>query len=131
MGKITVSDKKVSQDKLRVNLNTGKIKLISNLFKYRDKDTRQMIFFLPSLDITGYGTNEKKALEMLNFSIEEFFSWLMKQPHKQIDVELRKLGWKQVQYKNKEYSQTYVDGDGLLNNFNAVADEVERLTVEA
>lgn len=131
MGKLTISNKKVAQDTLRININKGKINLISNLFKYRDKDTRQIVYFIPSLAITGYGANEKKAMEMLKFSVEDFFSWLSKSPNKQIDEELKKLGWKHVQYKNKEYSQSYVDGDGKLHNFNAVGNEVERLTVQA
>lgn len=131
MGKLTISDKKITEDRLRLNLTKGKLKFSSTLFKYRDKDTRQIILYVPSLEISGYGIDEKKALEMLNFSMNDFFNVLTKLPHKQIDIELAKLGWKHVQYKNKEYSNSYVDGDGKLNNFNAVADEVEQLTVEA
>ena len=131
MAKITITHKKLTEDKLRINLNSGKIKLSSHLFKYRDKDTRQVVVYIPSLDITGYGATDKKAMEMINFAISNFFDWLTKLPHKQIDIELKKLGWEHVQYKSKEYSKSFVDEGGLLHSFNAVGDEVERLTIEA
>lgn len=131
MAKLIISDKIVAEDRLRLDLNKRKVKLTSSLFKYRDKDTRQIVLYVPSLDITGYGSDEEKASEMLQFSIGEFFQWVTKLSHRQIEEELKKLGWKHIQYKNKEYSQIYVDGDGKLHNFNAVADEVERLTVIA
>ena len=133
MGKIVISDKKNADDRLRLSLskNRKKASITAGLFKYRDKDTRQIVLYIPSLDITGYGSDEEKAMEMINFSIDQFFRWITTLPNKQVEMELKRLGWKHVLYKNKEYSQTYVDGDGKLTNFNAVADEVERLTVVA
>jgi hypothetical protein len=131
MAKISFSNKKIDTDTLRINLAKGKIKFHGNVLKYRDRDTRQIVIFIPSLDITGYGATEKKAQEMIHFLLGDFFAWLVKLPHSRIDTELRELGWKHLKYKNKEYSQAFIDGDGRLQNFNAVGDEVERLTVLA
>ena len=131
MAKVSFTNKSTNIDKLRINLNKKKVDFHGNVYKYRDKDTRQMVFHIPSLDLTGYGATVKKAQEMTSFLLTDFFTWLIKLPHSKIEKELRDLGWKQVQFNNKEYSQTFVDGDGRLQNFNAVADEVERLTVVA
>jgi hypothetical protein len=132
MGKIVVSDKKMLKEStLRVNLTKHKISFAGILFKYRDKDTRQIVVFIPSLDITGYGATDKKALVMLNFLMNDYLQWLGKLSPKQIEAELTGLGWKHVKFKNKEYSQSYVDQEGELHTFNAVGNEVEKLTVVA
>ena len=131
MPKITFTNKRVDTDTLRVNISKKKFTFKGNVLKYRDKDTRQIVIHIPSLDLTGYGATDKKAQEMINFLLVDFFAWLGKQNRDKIDNELRGLGWKRVEYSNKEYSRSFVDGDGKLQNFNAVADEVERLTLVA
>lgn len=131
MSKISFTTKPVDRDTLRVNMNKGKINFLGTVLKYRDKDTRQIVIFIPSLDITGYGATEKKAKEMISFLLNDYFAWLVKLSHNKIEAELRKLGWKHAEFSRKEYSQSFVDGDGRLQDFNAVADEVERLTLVA
>ena len=129
----TISDKKLKEEYLRINISKSKKKANCELtiFKYRDKDTRQIVLYIPSLEVTGYGSTEEKAQEMIKFSIDDFFHTLCTLSSKKIETELSKLGWKHHSLKNKEYSKVYVDGDGELKNFNAVADKVERLTLVA
>lgn len=126
-----VSGKKNANDTLRVNHKAGKINGRLGLFKYRDKDTRQLVLYIPSLEITSYGADDKKALEMLKFSVNDYFDLLFSMPAKKRELELSNLGWKHSPLKNKEFSKAYVDLSGKLKNLNAVADEVEALTVEA
>jgi hypothetical protein len=116
---------------LNINRNTGKIMFKLAAFRFRDKDTRQMVVYIPSLDISGYGATEKKAEEMINFSLENFLTYLMELPSKKMNAELENFGWKHSTLKNKEFSKAYVDGNGELKNFNAVADTVEKLTLVA
>ncbi len=40
------------------------------VFKFRDKDTRQIIHFAPTLDLTGYGIDEKNLLKCFNFLLK-------------------------------------------------------------
>ena len=115
-----------------MDLNKRMVKMSARMVKFRDKDTRQIIFFIPSLQITGYGATDKKALEMLNFSITEYFEYLATIPsYNKLEEELTGLGWKHAPRVNKQYSKVFVSSDGELENFNAVADEVEVLTVQA
>jgi hypothetical protein len=81
--------------------------------------------------LTGYGSNDEKSFKMLKFSITDFFDHLMTLPPQKREQELNQLGWKQNSLKNKEFSKLYVDINGELKNFNAVADEVELLTLQA
>ena len=117
-------------DSLRINRSAGKIHGFMNVFKFQDKDTKQMIAYCPCFDITGYGETENKAVEMLKFSISEYFNSLIKLSQKQMESELTLLGWKHKKLQNKEYSKAYVDIDGQLQNLNAVDNKVERLTLE-
>jgi len=96
---------------------------------FRDADTGQFICYLPSVDISGYGETEEKAIEMAKFSLSEYFSYLMTLSVKKRDSLLFSLGWKHERMKNKEYSKAFVDGGGQLQDFNAVEGKVERLTL--
>ena len=119
------------KESIRVNKAAGRINGYISVLKFVDKDTKQFMIFCPSLDITGYGATGKKAIEMLKFSILEYFEYLIKLPSKQIESELNKLGWKQNRLRHKQYSKAYVDINGELQNFNAVDNKVERLTLHA
>ncbi|MEI8075242.1 MAG: hypothetical protein WCH78_10875 [Bacteroidota bacterium] len=102
-----------------------------NMHKFQDKDTQQFVFFSPSLDVTGYGDTEEKALEMVKFSIAELFEHLFVLSSKKRELELQKLGWKPAQFKNKQFSKAFVDGDGVLQNLNAVGNKVEQVALFA
>lgn len=127
----TVLKKKFNQDSLYINTHSGKISAELNMYKYRDKDTRQIVFYLPSLELTSYGADEEKAMEMIKFSISEYLDFLLTLSAKKLQAELLNLKWKQNSLKNKEFSSSYIDGSGKLKNLNAVGDKVERLSIVA
>ncbi len=127
---VNISNKKFEKDSLKVNLGAGSIAFTGRMLKFRDKDTRQIVFYLPSLDLTGYGNTDAKAIELLNFSVNEYFMHLSKLTYNQIKDELTLLGWKISKTSIKQFSKVFVDPDGQLQNFNAVADQVEQLAVQ-
>src|ERR1700760_552655 len=96
-----VKDDKLREDTMRVNLNKGEIKFEARLLKYRDKDTRQMIYFIPALQMTAYGATEEKAKEMLDFQVDEYFGYLLNLNIRKLEFELSKLGFKNVPYAHK------------------------------
>jgi hypothetical protein len=128
---LSISEKTLQQDSLQINKPNGKVHTSARIFRYRDRDTRQIVYYIPSLELSSYGSTEKKAFEMLKSSLEDFFGFLIKLPQNKMEAELIKLGWKQEEYKDKEFSKAYIDSSGDLNDFNAVADQIETLTVEA
>lgn len=93
--------------------------------KFRDQDTRQMVIYIPSLDVSGYGATTSKALEMVTFCAKDLFDFWATLSPKQLSAELKTLGWGQDKYFHKKFSKIFVDTEGDLKNFNAVADEVE------
>lgn len=114
-----------SEEFLKINKNHGAIHGQVQKIFYRDKDTRQFVIYIPSLGITGYGGTIKKADEMVKFSINDFFGYLLNLSIKNMEEELQELGWKKNQIHHKEYSKTVVSIDGELKNFNAVGDNVK------
>lgn len=121
---ISNSDKKFKEN-LIINRREHKISSTLTVYKFRDKDTNQMIFYIPSLELSGYGAEEKKAMKMLKFSLDDLFKRFCNIPQQQLNFELAQLGWRHNPLKKKEYSKSYVDLDGNLKDFNAVNNEVE------
>lgn len=129
--KLEVTVGKPQNEFMRINKVAGRISGNLHVLRYRDKDTRQIVLYAPSFDISGYGSTEKKAHEMLIFSLEEYFSYLVDLSIKNLEIELNNLGWKHDKRQNKVYSKAYVDMTGELKNLNAVGDKVEFLTLVA
>ena len=115
-----------SVGKLKINRNKGSITGGLLVYKYIDKDTMQHVCYAPSLEVSGYGKTKKKALEMLKFSVDQLFDWLMDLPESSMYAELRSLGWRKDRFFNKEFSAAHVDENGVLKGFNAVTGSIER-----
>lgn len=124
------SKKSNRQETLRVDIRHGKLNANLQAYRYIDRDTKQVVYFIPSIEISGYGENDSKAEEMLRFSLADFAAHLLSQPREKIHTELASLGWKKGIF-NKEYSKAYVDENGELQNLNAEENKVERLTLTA
>ena len=112
---------------LKIRITKHQKRIVSGLriLTFRDKDTRQIVKYIPSLDISGYGSTGKKASEMLTFSLDEYFKYLTGLSQDKVAIELRSLGWRRDRVHTKEYSKSFVDTDGNLKNLNAVGDKVE------
>lgn len=117
-----------AKDFIRIHHNKRKIQAGLSVYRYIDKDTKQVVVYIPALEITGYGETKKKAEEMLNFSVGNMFDYLINLSAKDLKAELLSLGWKQDAFRNKEYSKAFVDANGELKNF-AVDNKVEKLAM--
>lgn len=100
-----------------------------NIVRYQDKDSGQWVFYAPSFELSGYGENQDKALQMIKEAFGDFLDYMSKLSAAKMQAELTKLGWKKNKLWNKDYSRAYVNGEGELQNFNA--DKVERFTLVA
>lgn len=49
------------------------------------------IIYAPSLDVSGYGSDELKATESFKISLEDFFDYTIKK--NTLAAELKRLGW--------------------------------------
>jgi len=122
--------KVTSKEQLRFNKKKGSASGTMNVLRFKDKDTKQFVIYVPSFDISGYGETIQKASEMLRFSLSEFFKFLVEMPDDKIKTELAKYGWKTTVF-HKEFSKIYADGGCEIKAFNAEDNKVERLTLQA
>ncbi len=111
-------------EELHINKTKESIRACLRVIKYVDKDTNHHVSYIPSLEISGYGNTRKEATEMLHFSLDEYFDFLISYPETKTQKELRELGWLKNKIKNKDYSKAYVDISGNLKNF-ALMETVE------
>ncbi len=117
------------KDTLHIGANRSRIKGYINVFRMVDKDTQQIILFIPSIDMTSYGETHEKAEEMLNESLSFFFKHLLTLSPGKLAETLKELGWEKDKFRNKDFSKMSVDIKGNLKNFNIEEDKVERLAL--
>ena len=105
----------------------------ASLYAYRfvDKDSHQIVFHIPSIDVSGYGETFEKAKEMLRFAVNDFFEFVVNLKPSEVKIELAKYGWKQRIFQHKQFSKAYINGDGELENLNAEEGTVERFALVA
>jgi len=115
---------------LHINRKNGKIESTIKAVKFKDKDTNQFIIYIPSFEISGYGSTSAKALESFKFSLDEFFKYIISLSPKNLSVELFRLGWKHNKIKKKDFSRAYVDVSGNLKGFNIAEERAEVVEIK-
>ncbi|MBC7553878.1 MAG: hypothetical protein H7257_07855 [Taibaiella sp.] len=126
----TEKSRPTKSETLHLNIAKGNISGEINALKFVDKDTKQYVMIIPSLDVSGYGKTQEKAFQMLKFCMDSFFEHLITLSDDKMKLLLSALGWKNTFFK-KDFSKAYVDVDGELKNLNAVDDKVELVALSA
>lgn len=116
------------EDIIHINQKKAVITGMFSILKYVDKETQQVVIYLPALEISGYGETDEKATEILRFNIHELFKYLIDLPPVELKSYLQSAGWSNKLF-NKDFSKAFVDTNGDLKNF-AVDEKVERLTLQ-
>lgn len=119
------------EDTLHIASGKSEVRGHVTVWKFTDKDTRQVVLVAPTFDMTSYGETEEKALEMLKQELVTLFEDLVHMSTKKLNEELRKMGWKKDAFRNKDFSSVLVDVEGQLQNFNAVDNKVEQFALVA
>lgn len=112
----TALDNKPDQETLRLKGNclTFQVTIVSG------KDGDHYVAFIPSLNISGYGSTEEEAVSSLDENIETFCEDFMRLTNDQRVHELSKLGFTRVKYHRKNFSKLYVDENGALQGLENV-----------
>ena len=96
------------EDIIHINQKKAIITGKFSILKYIDKETKQVVIYLPGLEISGYGETVEKAKEVLSFNIEELFTYIIELPRKKLKAYLEAAGW-DSNFFNKEFSKAFVD----------------------
>jgi predicted RNase H-like HicB family nuclease len=88
------------------------------------------VSIVPSLNISGYGKTEKEAVSDLKYNIDVFCEDLFELTTQKRNIELKKLGWKKHTYFKKRFSASFIDENGILQNFDS-PEKVKKISLEA
>jgi hypothetical protein len=131
LDEIKMVDKEVEKEALHVSRSQKKITCSLILLKYRDKHTLQFCYYIPSLEVSGYGATTSKAMEMLVDSLNDCFKFLMRKDQKALKADLIDLGWRLVELTGEQYSRKYIRAIDDVELYNAIEDQVERINLVA
>jgi hypothetical protein len=127
-------------DKIKIDRSKflNRIELTITIFSFIDKDTKQYIKYVPSLELSSYGKTISKANLMFEISLQEELNRLLMMSDQKAKSYLSSYGWEINPLHNKNLSHINVDKHGALEGFNvdlnAVTEEqlirTEKITVE-
>lgn len=101
-----------------LKLNFKKRQLFGNLTAFFGQDGDYWVGIVPSLNVSTYSDNEEDAKESLKDALDIFVKDLFALSESQFFEELNSMGFEQHQFFKKKYSKSYVDGHGILQNFD-------------
>lgn len=128
---IVDTSKPIDRDEMRANFKKGQFNGHFNCYRFIDKDTRQAIAYVPSIDISGYGENYNRAIEMLKFNLDQYFEHLSSLSLKDAEIELSTMGWNR-KFFNKRFSKVAnLNIEEDLTIMNADKSTIERITLKA
>ena len=128
---VTEVNEKINFDTIHINQNKKLITGYINVYRFIDKDTKQIVVYAPSFDVSGYGQTKEKATIMVKESLSALFISLLKMSPTQLNLELSKLGWKKNRLRNKDFSNPAVNIQGKLKDLNADKNQIERFALVA
>lgn len=122
---ITNLQKPHELETLTVNFNKKLVSGKLNGISFIDNDTKQQVFFLPSLDISGYGNTLEEAQNMVIDTVDDFFQTLLDSDIDVYNFHLKSLGWNKDKLFNKRFSKVSVDAKGQLHGFNVQENSIQ------
>lgn len=102
------------QDTVKIS-NDG---LVGSLSAFSGKSGDFFVAIIPSLKVTGYGETEGEALKDLEYNLDVFCDDIFSVSENQRHSELKKLGFSKHRYFKKRFEGTFIDKNGVLQNFD-------------
>jgi len=108
------SDKSSETENIVISAN----RLRGTLNMYSGISGEYWVSIMPSINTSGYGLTEEESVDDLKMNVDIFLKYLFSLTDARRQVELRKMGWAKNRYFKRKYSNTFVDKEGLLQNFD-------------
>lgn len=115
-------------EKLKLDFKKGSVKGLLKVLSFKEGDS--FIQYVPSLNISAYGDSDEESSEMLREIIKDYFHDLFELNEYKINGILKDFGWiKSKLYPKRFVSDSFIDKEGVLNNFNLPAETVIKETL--
>ena len=115
-----------TKEKDTIRIKNDSLNMSISVFSGKQGDF--FLAYCPSLNISGYGKNEMEAEDFIKTEMEVFSEDVLGMTSDERENFLLSLGFKQERYKKKNFSKTYIDVDGKLQDFEEGT--LERKTLE-
>jgi predicted RNase H-like HicB family nuclease len=121
MGRFNLQHTSLSKEKL---LDTEEsLKMSSNVVEgllktFTGQQGEFYVSIVPALNVSGYGKDEAEALESLRENLNTFFDDLFELSEIDRHKEVMKLGWVRDKFSKKRFSSSFLDDNGILQNFD-------------
>ncbi len=119
----------LKNDSVVEKLILGRTTLKANLKCYTGQQGEFWVSIIPSLTISGYGKTEREAVSDLYYNITIFCNDFFSVTDEQRRGELNSLGWVLNKFFKKKYSKSFIDENGILQNFD-FPEKVKRTVLE-
>lgn len=107
----------VEQDYIRLLPVKRSISMSVTTYELISKEDQDIILYIPTLNLFGKASTLELAKENLDETVTKFLRKLLRLPFPKINIKLKNLGWEQNKYHKRNFSRTYVDKDGVLQDF--------------
>ncbi|MCZ2480056.1 hypothetical protein [Aquirufa nivalisilvae] len=113
-----ITNIKLKSEKIeeKIKLKHDSISMLVSRFSGKQGD--YWVSIIPSLNISGYGKTEEDSNEDLNYNVKVFCHDMFAADENSRIQELKKLGWVRGGLLKKQYSKSFIDSDGVLQNFD-------------
>jgi len=116
MGKMTFKESDKSSETENIVISANRLRGTLNM--YSGISGEYWVSIMPSINTSGYGLTEEESVDDLKMNVDIFLKYLFSLTDARRQVELRKMGWAKNRYFKRKYSNTFVDKEGLLQNFD-------------
>jgi len=110
-----------------LQINNSVIKLSVSVYEVKDGDF--FVFIAPALSVSGYGNTGEEARQSFIDNIDFFCEALALLTTEQREIELTKLGFINENHQNTNYSNAYIDQNGVLQGLDLETLKVSRIEV--
>jgi len=89
------------------------------LQSFTGKSGEYWVSIIPSINVSGYGSDEQEAINNLKDNVNLFWEEIFSLGDAMRKRELKKLGWTSSEFFKQQFSMAYVDEEGVLQNFDS------------
>jgi hypothetical protein len=105
-----------SEYKDTIRIKGSKMSLNFNVFSGKQGD--YWVFYVPGINVSGYGKTKEEAEDFLNIEMEVFCEDVMGMSKREKEAFISSLGFAKELFRSKNFSKAYVDADGKLQEFD-------------
>jgi predicted RNase H-like HicB family nuclease len=116
-------------DNLPDRLKLSHHEVIGTLRIFTGQQGDYCVSIIPTLNVSGYGENERDAFEALKENLDTFFEDLFQLSEPERNIAMESIGWEMENAFPQKFSNPFVEEQQVLQNFDH-PDQVKKLILQ-